>query len=187
MTETDEGELTPWEPFPRDSSERIYDSPWVGLRRDMVRLDDGRLQELHVVEISPAVVVVPVLEDGRIVMLWQFRHSHGRTHWEVPAGRLDAGETPAQAATRELREEAGVAPGTLERLGGFYPSNGISAHWADAYVARDCRVVGEPTLDPAERIRCVARDAEEVRAELERGDYEDGFTALALFYAFCRL
>lgn len=186
MTNPGENGLSPWPPYPLERSDRIYDSPWVGLRRDVVKLEDGRDQELHVVEITPAVCVVPLMTDGRVAMLWQYRHPHGKTHWEVPAGRVDEGETPEEAARRELLEEAGCRAGSLERLAGFFPMNGISGHHATLFVARDCEQVAEPTPDPAERLRCVMRPWDEVRAEVVRGDYEDGFTALALLYLVAR-
>lgn len=181
-----ESDPPPFAPFPVDSSERIYDSPWCGLRRDMVRLADGRLQEYHVFEISDAVAVVPVLRDGSIVMLWQFRHPHGRTHWEIPAGRVNEGEDPLQAARRELLEETGYAPGRIERVAGFYPTNGISPHYAHIYLAYDCELVREPALDASEKIVCRVMSADDVRGRLRRGELEDGFTALALSYHFGR-
>jgi len=127
-----------------------------------------------------------VLADGSIVMLWQFRHPHGRTHWEVPAGRIDEGESPAQAAERELLEETGHRPGRLVHLAGFHPINGISPHRAELFVALDCRAVQAPTPGPCEKLAVQALPEPEVRARLARGDFDDGFTALALFHWFQR-
>ncbi|RKY19604.1 MAG: NUDIX hydrolase [Planctomycetota bacterium] len=174
----------PFEGQPLERSVRVYDSPWVSLRRDLLRLPDGAQQEYHVVEISDAVVVVPRLPDGRVVMIWQHRHPHGKTHWEVPAGRLQVGEDPAAAAERELLEETGHRPGRLLRLPGFYPINGISAHWAHAFLALDCERVSEPALDVTEQIETGVFSAAHVRGMLAAGELDDGFTALALFYAF---
>ncbi len=176
----------PFDPFPIRSSERIYDSPWCGLRRDVVELADGALQEYHVFEISDAVAVVPVLPDGSIVMLWQFRHPHGRSHWEIPAGRIDAGETPERAAERELLEETGYRPGRLERVGGFYPSNGISAHFAHVFIAHDCIQEDAPQPDAAERFFPRVLAAEDVRQRLVAAEFEDGFTTIALYHHFAR-
>lgn len=174
----------PFEPFPVERSEQLYDSPWCGLRRDWLRLADGREQEYHVFEVTDAVVVVPFLPDGRVVMIWQYRHPHGRSHWEVPAGRLHAGEDPAVAAVRELREETGYAPGRVEALPGFFPINGISAHYAHAFVAHDCELAGEPEPEDSERIAVRVLGRDEVERRLHAGGIADGFTALALLYAF---
>ena len=172
-------------PFPRfevESSERIYRSPWVGLRRDMLKLPEGGSQEHHVIEISDAVCVLPITSEGRILMIGQHRYVHGKTHWEVPAGRLDPGEDPEAGARRELAEETGYRAGNMERLPGFYPTNGISAHWAHLFVARDCELAGAQTLDAAERILVETFTWDEAEALLRAGRIEDGFAALSLLY-----
>lgn len=170
-------------PFPKHpllSSERIYDSPWVGLRRDMIELGGGRPQEHHVVEIGPAVSVVPVRTDGRLVLVGQYRHPHGETHWEVPAGRLDGDEVPAMGAHRELREETGHTTKELIPLPGFYPINGISDHWCHPFLALDCDETDPLDLDPAERLIVQTFSRAEVNALLASGRIVDGFSALAL-------
>jgi ADP-ribose pyrophosphatase len=172
----------PFQPFPVLRTRRLYDSPWVGLRLDVLRLHDGSEQEHHVVEITDAVVVVPVRRDGALVLIGQYRHVHGRTHWEVPAGRMASGETPEQAAARELVEECGHRPGRLVPLPGFYPTNGISAHWAHAFVALDCEPVDARNPDKSEQILVRAHSRAEVEALLDAGRIADGFAALALCY-----
>ncbi|MCY2960936.1 MAG: NUDIX hydrolase [Planctomycetota bacterium] len=173
-------EPEPFTPFQRVRSERIYDSPWVGLRRDVVRRGDGPEREYHVVEITDAVAVVPVRSDGSIVLVGQYRYPHGRTHWEVPAGRLSAGESAIDAARRELAEETGHVAARFEPLPGFYPINGISAHWAHLYVAHDCAATGVQALDELEQIVVRTFTRAEVEALLDAGRFADGFTALAL-------
>ena len=167
--------------FPTEASQRVYDSPWCGLRRDIIRLPSGDLQDYHVFEVTDAVVVVPVLEDGRVLMIWQYRHPHGRTHWEIPAGRMHANETPEQAALRELREETGHETGRLEPLPGFFPINGISDHYAHAFVAHDCKRVGDVQLDDSEDLEVHEIDVERVRERLLDGTIQDGFSMLALY------
>ncbi len=177
----------PFPRFPVVSSDRIHRSHWCELRRDWIELDDGARQEYLVFEVAAAVCVVPVLPDGSIVTLWQFRHPHGETHWEIPAGRVDEDEEASAAAARELLEETGYRPGRLERLAGFYPINGISPHHAQIFVAHDCQRVREPEHDASERMSVHVLPEAEVRARLERGDFVDAFTSLALFHYFARM
>jgi ADP-ribose pyrophosphatase len=172
----------PFAAFPVLSSQRIYQSRWCGLRRDMLALPDGREQEYHVVEIPDAAVVVPVLRDGSIVLIGQYRYPHGKTHWEVPAGRMVSGEPPEVAARREVREETGYEPGELVALPGFYAANGITAHYAHAFAALDCTAAGAQNLDPCEQISVREFAREEVERLLDAGRIQDGFTAISLMY-----
>ena len=174
----------PFEPFGVHESERIYDSHWCGLRRDTVVLPGGAHQEYHVFEISDAAVVVPVRSDGSLVMLGQYRYPHGKTHWEVPAGRIGDGEPPVEAARRELLEETGYRAGEMVAMPGFYPTNGISAHFAHAFYALDCEWEQEPTPDASEQLIVQVHSKSQVKALLRSGLVQDGFAALALLYYF---
>jgi ADP-ribose pyrophosphatase len=177
-----DGDPPAFEPFETTERRQVYESPWCGLRQDFIRLPDGHEQDYHVFEVSNAVAVVPILPDGRIRMVWQYRYPSGRSQWEVPAGRIHGGEDPAEGAARELREEAGCVAERLVQLPGFFPTGGISAHYAHAYLAVGCQQVGELELDPAERLVVRDFDRTEVERRLRDGVFADAFTALALFY-----
>jgi ADP-ribose pyrophosphatase len=172
----------PFAPFQLARSERIYDSHWCGLRRDIVRIQSGEEREYHVFEVGDAVVTVPTLKDGGVVMIGQYRYPHGKTHWELPAGRVHAGEEPELAALREMREETGYRAGRIERLPGFYPTNGISAHYAHAFIALDCELEGAPELDDTERLIVRTFTRREAERLLDAGLIEDAFAAIGLMY-----
>ena len=91
---------------------------------ESVVLPNGRETELAVVRHRPSVVLIPVNDDGQIVMIRQYRHALGRDIWELPAGNVDAGESAEAAAARECEEEIGLMPARVERLGSFYPTPG---------------------------------------------------------------
>ncbi len=182
MSESLPPEPPPFAPFERLRSEQIYHSRWCGLRRDIVRLPSGSEQEYHVFEITDAVVVLPVLADGRVAMVGQYRYPHGKTHWELPAGRMNPGETPREAAARELLEETGLRAGKLSALPGFYPTNGISAHFAHAFLAEDCAVVAEPAPEDSEQLFRRFFTRAEIAALFDAGRLADAFAALPVAY-----
>jgi 8-oxo-dGTP pyrophosphatase MutT (NUDIX family) len=176
--------LPQFEPFRVRSTKRVYDSAWCALDRDEIELPTGELGEYHIFRIPDAVAIVPVTRAGELIMVWQHRHPHGKTHWEIPAGRTEPNEPYVDAAARELEEETGYRAERLVPLASFYPVNGISDHMAHIYLALDCVLVSELNLDAAERLVVQTRDLEVVRESLAAGEFEDGFTALSLFYAF---
>ena len=173
-------EPEPFEPFEVLERSTVYDSPWCTLRRDRVVVPGGAERVHHVIGIGDAVVVVPECDDGSLVFIGQYRYPHGRTHWELPAGRLLAGESPDDGARRELLEETGHEAREMLALPGFFPLNGISDHWAHVRVARGCRPAGPQRLDDTERIVVRRFTRGEAESLLDSGRLTDGFSALAL-------
>jgi ADP-ribose pyrophosphatase len=92
---------------------------------DRRRFPNGQEHEVAVVRHSPSVVIIPMRADGQVILIRQYRASVDRELWEVPAGRVDAGESPEEAVVRECEEEIGLVPCTLQRIRGLYPAPGF--------------------------------------------------------------
>lgn len=110
-------------------SRHVYRGRAVHVRVDSVVKLNGKKTTREVVEHVDCVVVLPIDSGGNILLVRQFRHAVGKELLELPAGSIDAGETPEQAAVRELREETGYKPCKLERLGGFYAAPGYCTEY----------------------------------------------------------
>jgi ADP-ribose pyrophosphatase len=126
-------------PFELLKSETIYSGRALTIRRDHVRLPDGRETKLDIVEHVGSVILLPVDEDGNLLFVRQYRHAAGLDLLELPAGTLEADEAPEACARREVREETGMAAGRLERLGGFYLAPGYSTEYMHVFLATDLK------------------------------------------------
>ncbi|MBA2304747.1 MAG: NUDIX hydrolase [Acidobacteria bacterium] len=106
------------------SRERVYNGTVFNVDREQVRLPHGPTVTLDVVRHSQSVVLLPVPEPGRVILIRQYRHAVSQWLWEVPAGSVDPGESPEAAARRECHEEIGQVPETIVRLAALYPTPG---------------------------------------------------------------
>ena len=165
----------------------VYDSPWVRLHRDDVRLPDGSVIDgHHVVDVPrPAVGVVPLGNDGRLLLIEHYRFITGTTNWEIPGGGIDAGEDVLAAAARELLEESGHAARRIEYVGAYFPSNGVSTQQFHICVGHDTHRVGE-ILDTNEVISTRWFEPREVWSMLQQNQIRDGLTLTALLWHLAR-
>ncbi len=120
------------------ASERVFSGSRIAVRVDDVEMADGRKARREVVEHPDAVVILALRDDGRIAFVRQWRHPTGRPLLELPAGRVDPGESPADTARRELREEVGLDPARLDFARGFYVAPGFANEFLHGFIARDC-------------------------------------------------
>ncbi len=148
--------------------------------RQPVRTADGQEHWHEIIHHPGAVVILPILTDGRCVMIRNFRPAVGRELWELPAGTLDVpGEQPEAAARRELEEETGYRAGRLTPLCMFYSSPGILDELLRAFVATELTETMQ-NLEPTEQIRVEPVDFAEALVMIRRGRIVDGKTIVTL-------
>ena len=158
----------------------MFDGALLHVRRDRVRLPDGGEATREYVVHPGAVLMLPILADGRLVLERQFRYPVGRVMLEFPAGKIDPCETPLATAQRELREETGYSAGTWEHLGTVHPEIGYSTEVIEMYVATNLAHVGAQ-LDDGEFLDVVLMPEDELLAAFDAGLVTDGKTIAALF------
>ena len=108
----------------RLATDRVFTGKVFSVDRDRVRLPNGRETTVDVIRHAPSAIIVPIPEPGHVVLIRQYRYAVNRWLWELPAGSVDEGETPEDAARRECHEEIGQLPDTVVRLGAMFPTPG---------------------------------------------------------------
>lgn len=139
------------------------------IREDRYRLEDGPTRAFVVIDSPDWVNVVPVTDDGDVVLIRQFRHGIREVTLEIPGGMIDAGEEPAAAALRELAEETGYVSDRAELLGTVWPNPAIQNNSCHCFLARGCVPRGAPRPDPFERIELVVRPLADVPGLVRSG------------------
>ena len=134
-------------------TEYLIRRPWLTARRDKVRLPDGRINpEYYVVEYPDWVNVIAITKEGDFVMERQYRHAVAMTCYELPCGVMEAGETPLEAAKRELMEETGFGGGEWEEILQITPNPSSMSNFTHCFVAKGVEKVGETRLDATEEL-----------------------------------
>ena len=161
------------------SSEAVFDGKLLHVRRDTVRLPDGSLATREHIVHPGAVLIVPVLPDGRLVVERQFRYPLGQVFIEFPAGKIDPGESALATARRELREEAGYEAARFTPLGTIHTLISYTNERIDLFVAEGLTHVGA-ALDDGEFLDVVTMSEVEMLSALDRGLITDAKTVAAL-------
>src|ERR1700679_2352410 len=166
------------------SSQRIYEGRVINLRVDTVETRAGT-HDLEIVEHSGAVVVIAQPAPDEIVLVRQHRHAIGEDTWEVCAGGIDPGETPEEAAIRELREETGLRARSVQRLWSAYSAPGFCNELLH-FFHTDSYDAGEPEPDAEEEIEVATFPLTRVMEMIERDELRDAKTQVAVLWALRR-
>ncbi len=161
--------------------ERVFRGGFLSVQRDTVRLPDGSEATREFIVHPGAVMVVPILDDGRLVMERQHRHPMGRVMIEFPAGKIDPGEAPFRCAVRELAEETGYRAAEWARAGVLHNAAAYSTEGIEIWFARGL-VKGAASLDVGEFLDVFETDDATLDAQIARGEVTDAKTLIGLMW-----
>ena len=166
------------------SSRLVYEGRIFDVTVDRVRLPHGRDADLEIVRHDGSVVLLPIADDGRVLLVRQYRYAADRFLWELPAGSLEVGEDRDVAAARECQEELGLIANRLERLLTLYPTPGFCTETMTYYRATGLRTPGpndpEAHQDEDESIEVRAFSVDDIRAMIASGEIADLKTVAGL-------
>ena len=163
------------------SGEEVFAGKLLHVHRDVVRLPDGNEAVREYVRHPGAVLIVPLFEDGRVLLERQFRYPHGRDFIELPAGKLEPGEPHLETARRELLEETGNVAAEWRRLGTMHPSVGYTDEAIELYLARGLEHRGA-ALDEGEFLEVLVLPLAEALAMVGDGRITDAKTVTGLLW-----
>jgi ADP-ribose pyrophosphatase len=163
------------------SSEQVWQGRFLDVRRDTVALPDGAQTTREYIVHNGAVMVVPVLDDGRLVMERQYRYPMGRVMLEFPAGKIDGGESPFICGVRELEEETGYRAAEWARAGVLHNAIAYSSERIEIWFARGL-TRGAAKLDDEEFLEIVTHSEAEIDALCAGGGITDAKTLVGLLW-----
>jgi ADP-ribose pyrophosphatase len=169
------------------AGELVYDGGLLKVRRDEVRLPDGSTGVREYIRHPGAVAIVPLFDDGSVLLERQFRYPHRREFIEVPAGKLEPGEPPLETAKRELAEETGHLAAHWTRLGVIHTAIAYTDEAIHLYVARNLTLT-QRKLDQGEFLEILVKPFDEALRMVRDGEITDCKSVSALLWVerWCR-
>jgi ADP-ribose pyrophosphatase len=165
----------------RLSTERAFTGKVFNVDRDRVRIPNGREVTVDVVRHPKSVVLIPVSEPGHVTLVRQYRYAVNSSLWELPAGSVDPGEAPEQAARRECHEEIGLVPATIVRVSAVYPTPGYCDEQMVFFRLSGLEATDEQAhVDEDEDIEARTFELREAREMIRRGEIVDMKTIVGL-------
>ncbi|MCV2348362.1 NUDIX domain-containing protein [Paucibacter sp. Y2R2-4] len=162
-------------------SAAVYTGSFLKVKRDVVRMPDGATATREYIVHPGAVMIVPLLDDDRLLMERQFRYPMGRAMLEFPAGKLDAGEAPLVCAQRELLEETGYSAAEWAHAGVLHNAIAYSDEGIEIFFARGLKA-GKQSLDEGEFLDIVTHSVGELDALAASGAMTDAKTLIGLLW-----
>lgn len=159
-----------------------YDGGFLKVHRDTVSLPDGKRTSREYIRHPGAVVIIPVLDDGKILLERQYRYPNDRVFIELPAGKIDPGEDPLACAKRELEEETGYTATDWKFVSTIHNAIAYSDEHLDIYLARGLSA-GEAKLDDGEFIETITASVNEMLDWIRSGKVTDVKTVIGAFWA----
>jgi len=164
------------------SVDRKYEGNRISLRIDTAQFEDGPEFDKEIIEHPGSVVLIPITDEGQVLLIRQYRLAAGKELLEASAGTRESGEEPETTAHRELQEEVGYKAGTLIRIGGSWVAPGYSTEYTHNFIAKDL-VYSPLAQDDGEDIVVEAHDFSEIPELIRSGELEDQMTIAALLSA----
>jgi len=164
------------------SSDRIYTGKVISLKVDTVEIDSKGYKKREIVEHPGAIGIVALTDDNKIVLVKQFRKPIEKAIWEIPAGKLEIGESPKECAIRELKEETGYSAKNIKLIHKFFTSAGFSNQKIYIFLATGL-TKGEPNFDDDEFIEKYEIDINEAQNMVIKNDIEDAKTTIGILLA----
>lgn len=144
----------------------------------------GTEHDFHIIESEDWINVIPLIADHHVVMIRQYRHGARRVTLEIPGGLVDPGDTPEQAAARELMEETGYQADALVQIGVVNPNPALFNNRCYTYVARNVKKINDPTPDQAEDIEVVLIPLSDIPELIQTGEIDHAMVITAFYWYF---